>query len=509
MTEIALVGEGPTLYPDQERLRHEVRLAVSRGARRVLVQSPCGSGKTILASSIMRGALERGNPVLFMANRRQLVKQTVERLKDEAGIAAEPLMAGYEYHHNWPVHVASVQTMVARKERIMFPRASVVVVDESHGATADGWQSIIQHYIDRGAWIIGLSATPVRKSGRGLGHIFETMVKGPTVKELVAAGRLVPLRYWVPDPPDLSGLKKSGGDYTDASIEEAYVNAKLTGEVIEHWARIGQGARTVVFTSTVKHAIHVAEMFSSSGVPAEYIEARTPDDERDGIFRRFKAKDTVVLVSVGVISEGFDERSAEVAISLRPTTSLRLWFQQIGRIMRTYPGKTEGRVIDHAGNTLRVGRIDDEVDWRLSHEDRTEAPASRAENKRRGKCPECGALMMDARCHACGYKHVPEGRKFEVVDGRLMELDETGKTKALKPTVAEKRRWYEEMVCWCEQNGRKPGMAYHAYKRKFGINPATAWRNVLPRAVSLEVRSYMKSQLIRYAKRMQKNAASG
>src|SRR3990167_1730911 len=218
--------------------------------------------------------------------------------------------------HSW--------VMQRRKESA--PPADLVIVDEAvHLQGARTWQDLVALYPQ--AYIVGFTATPISKAGKGLGGHFDCLVQGPTIGELTRGGWLVTVKYFCPSIPDLQGIKVQAGDYVEKQLEERMDRPKLVGDVVENWARVCPDRKTLVFASGIKHSIHLTEAFNAVGVKAEHVDGKTPAEERAAIIKRFAEGATRVMSSCGVFIEGFDEPSASALIFARPTRSLMLALQ--------------------------------------------------------------------------------------------------------------------------------------------------------------------------------------
>ena len=197
--------------------------------KRIIVVAPTGAGKTILASKIIKDYIARQQTVLVLAHRREIIGQTSKKLRD-LGVWHGIIQAGTDPMLLAPVQVASVQTLWARAmrtDRMKLPEADLVVVDECHHATARTWRAILDMYPE--ATILGLTATPCRGDGRGLGGIFEIIIECPQVAELIAHNPpyLVPSRVYAPSMPDLAGVKVQAGDYVGTQLADRMDKAKL------------------------------------------------------------------------------------------------------------------------------------------------------------------------------------------------------------------------------------------------------------------------------------------
>lgn len=264
-----------------------------RGHKAPLLQSPTGSGKTHVAKEIVDRAVARGSRVLFLAPRRELIYQCCEKLQS-AGIRFGIIMAGENRNAEHLVQVASIPTLIKRRAKEGLPPADLVIVDEAHIGVGGEAQKLIESFPCRR---IGLTATPSRADGRGLGVLYDDLVLGPTVSELTRLGFLVPVRYYAPSKPDLSGVKVTAGDYNQQQLGDVMNKPTLVGDVVTNWARIAPTRRTLVFSVTVAHSMALRDEFLGIGVKAEHLDGETPHDERAAIIKRFRAGTTQVLVN--------------------------------------------------------------------------------------------------------------------------------------------------------------------------------------------------------------------
>jgi DNA repair protein RadD len=297
-------------------------------------------------------------------------------------------------HQFRPLHARAV-----RSRSIELPAADLVIVDEAHHSPAATYQRLLAAYPN--ATIIGLTATPCRGDGRGLGGTFELMIEGPPVVELIDGKYLVGTRVYAPVRPDLTGVHVRRGDYVEAELAARMNTAKLVGDVVEHWCRLAERRPTVVFAVDVAHSVHLRNEFRRAGVLAEHLDGSTPLEERDQILAQLSDGRIEVVTNCMVLTEGWDQPNVSCLILARPTKSLGLYRQMVGRCLRTWPGKTEALILDHAGATFEHGFAEDPIEWTL-FEDR------RAENKKhsaRGTphapalttCPECSAVRFEGR----------------------------------------------------------------------------------------------------------------
>jgi DNA repair protein RadD len=250
-SEISGAPMTDTLRTYQTNVIAEIDNAIAAGERRILLVAPTGSGKTVIAAQIISQFSERYRPVLVLAHRLEIVQQTSRKLH-RCGIRHGIIKAGFEPRPMERVQVASVQTLWVRAMRaaaMTLPPADLLVVDECHHATATTWRKIIEAYPD--AALIGLTATPCRGDGRGLGGIFTVLIEALQVAPLSEQRFLVKTRVYAPVDPDLRGIKTQAGDYVETQLAERMDKPKLVGDIVTHWHKYGDRRRTVAFACNV------------------------------------------------------------------------------------------------------------------------------------------------------------------------------------------------------------------------------------------------------------------
>ena len=407
-----------TLRDYQQRAINDLRSAYRQGARAPLLVCPTGAGKTVVFSEVSASAAARGRQVLILVHRRELITQASSKLAG-AGVDHGIIAAGFPASDQ-PVQVASVQTL-ARRLASMAWSPHLIVIDEAHHAVAGTWSSVLGHWPD--AFRLGVTATPVRQDGRGLGAVFDQLVTGPAVANLVSWGFLSPARIYAPPMvADLTGVRTRAGDYATDQAAKRMDRPTVTGDAISHYQRLCNHKRAIAFCCSANHATSVAEAFNRSGIHAATLLGTTPADHRDQLVSRLVAGDLHVLVTVDVVSEGFDCPAAEAAILLRPTQSLGLYLQQVGRVLRPAPDKPHALILDHVGNVHRHGWPDDHRDWSLADRERRGRSAGNAAPTVR-TCQQCfAAFKPQPICPCCGAPCAPSAREIRQRDGELQEL---------------------------------------------------------------------------------------
>jgi superfamily II DNA or RNA helicase len=502
------------LRPYQHNVVHGFNRAVEIGKRRIIIVAPTGSGKTVIASAI---AAAEGRRVLFLAHRREIIQQTSAKLH-EAGLDHGVIQAGFPTRPGEAIQVASIQTLHARAIRgsaMELPAADLVIIDEAHHCRAETYQKIIARYPE--AIVLGLTATPCRGDGRGLGNDFEHMVECPQVEELIKLGYLVGTRVWAPTTPDLQGITVRQGDYAPGELEQRMDKPQLVGDVVTHWHRLAQRRKTVVFASGVNHSVHLRDEFLKSDVRAEHIDGSTPKEERDAILDRLRDGTTEVVTNCMVLTEGWDMPDIGCIVLARPTKQMGLYRQMIGRGLRPAQGKADVLMLDHSGATHRHGFAEDHVTWTLDTDRRAENKAHEARRGDRGsrlcECPKCQALRVAGEaCRSCGYLPKPKARSIEFADGELGRIDRSGRVAGHHFTPEAKAYWHAALWFIADERARaRPfnarGWVYHKFVERFGHKPA--WDKPAPVPPNAEIRSWVRSRDIAFAKAAQKTQQQG
>jgi DNA repair protein RadD len=482
---------------------------VSRGCRRVIGVAPTGSGKAVVAAAIASHVAAHGQRVLFLVHRRELVRQSSQKLYD-VGLDHGIIAAGFPARPSVPVQIASVNTLDARAVRcsnMELPPADLVIVDEAHHAPARTWHRLIDAY--HGAVVLGLTATPCRGDGRGLGNIFEAMIECASIPVLIRGGYLVPTRVYAPARPDLDGVQVRRGDYVEAQLAERMDRPQLVGDVVTHWHRLGERRRTIVFATSVAHSVHLRDEFGRSGVAAAHVDGTTPAAERDAVLTGLALGTFEVVTNCGVLTEGFDLPDIGVIVLARPTKSLVLYRQMVGRGLRPATGKSDCLVMDHAGCTFEHGFIDEPIEWTLAPDKRPRQPAHTGRVSRGARtlveCPECSAARWEGQpCPVCNWRPHTKPKDVEVIDGELGLLTRDGVVENAT-TTAEKDLFYGQLLWIARERGYKPGWAAHKCREKFRSWPGR--NDVEPVRPTPAVLSWEHSRRIAYAKAMKKAGA--
>lgn len=439
------------LRPYQGDIIAEVRECLRRGLRAPLIVSPTGSGKTVMFSHIADGAGKKNKRVWILVHRAELVEQTSRTMR-EIGIDHGIIAAGWPVNPLPHVQVVSVQTVVRRTGGLIPP--DVIIVDECHHAAAGTWGKILAAFPK--AIRLGFTATPERLDGKGLSDTFDTLIRGPEVAWLIEHGFLTQPKYYAPpNQLNLDGLHVRGGDFAKDEVSAMMDKPKITGDAVGHYHRLCPGAPAVAFCASVAHAEHVAQAFAASGYRAATLDGTLDRTERRKRVRGLADGSIQILTTCEIVSEGFDIPTVTTAILLRPTKSLGMHLQQIGRVLRIAPNKPFAIILDHVGNCLRHGLAEEEREWILEgrkkrdkKNDDDDAPPVR-------QCPKCYACHVPApHCPECGHTYEIKKREIEQQEGELVELNLAWMKKQRQQERAGAET-FEELIALGKSRGYK------------------------------------------------------
>jgi superfamily II DNA or RNA helicase len=493
------------LRPYQIDVIDEIDRAIAAGRRRILLVAPTGSGKTVIGGEIISHFTRTYRPVLVLAHRLEIITQTSKKLYAR-GIRHGIIKAGFAPRPMERVQLASVQTLwvrAVRSEAMPLPPTDLLIIDECHHATAMTWRRLIAAYPN--AVLLGLTATPCRGDGRGLGGIFDTMIECPQVAELIAQGYLVKSRVYAPVTPNLRGVRVRAGDYVEDQLAERMDDPKLIGDIVTHWHKFGERRRTVAFACNVAHSLHLRNEFVRSGVRAEHLDGQTPKEERDAILARLASGETELVSNCMVLTEGWDMPEVGCAILARPTRKMGLFRQMIGRVLRPADGKPDAVILDHSGAVYAHGLPEDPVEWTLDPERLAKNPTHVARLERHAgkllECSQCSALRPAGQpCPACGFLPHRPPRDVFVGEGELGLVDASRRARAAPNDPETRLRWHSMFAHIAKERGYKPGWIAHKYKEKFGAFPAYG-STPEPIPPTPEVRSWVRSRFIAHARR--------
>lgn len=462
------------LRPYQTRALDLLRERIRGGENRLVCIAPTGAGKTVIASEMIRSAVSQGNRVLFIAHRKELIDQTVDKLS-KFGVAASVIMGRDSRRDDYlPVQVATIQTLSRRLDRL--PPAALVIYDEVHHAAAASSTAVLDRYANH--CVIGLTATPWRSDRFGLADWFHGSVIAATPAELIESGALVRYDAYAYDSPELHDVGTVAGEYNQQHLELACNTSVLVGSVVREYLAHARGRRAILFPVSIAHSQALVAEFLGAGIRAAHVDCKTPKDERQRILSGLATSEVTVVSSVGILTEGFDSPAAEVCILARPTKSLTLHLQMIGRVLRPSPdtGKTRALLHDHAGNLLRHGFPEDERDYSL-----TATPARTRElhscpfcsvvfgrATREGLCPNCRELITEP---ARAADTPADRREQRHVDGARIDRDAILRARTAGVPPSTRQRTLERLTRIATERGYKAGWVAHRYRSTYGEWP--------------------------------------
>jgi superfamily II DNA or RNA helicase len=442
------------------------------------------SGKMVIIASIIKTS---SVPVLFVCHRMELIEHCVEQLS-KLGITNVGVMRADDERTDpsATVQVASIQTLARRKK----PPAGVVIVDEAHRSASDSYIDLFDHYKE--SIILGFTATPIRHDGRPLGAQYESLEVVTTYAELIKQDFIVaPECYCAPEAPDLSKVRIIGGDFDEGALGEVMRKQSLVGNLLTHWLRLadkyptpdgsiglveGPRRRTFIFASGIQHSIDICERFEKAGIKIAHLDGKTPEDERRRMVKALGNGDLEAISNCNVLLEGVDVPSAKCVVHARPTQSLVLYRQSVGRILRPWhPGCPQGCVshpsltpllLDHAGNVDRHGYPHEDLHWSL-----TEKTRQIVKKTPTRICKSCFAYIPASRmvCPYCGVELPPAP-----VVPSPKETTEQLIRRTTTPEEAQ-RAFYDKLVGEARKKGHKPGYAAAKFKDHYGKWPPWAW----------------------------------
>lgn len=429
------------LRPYQLEAIDGARQHFRQGKRKVLVIAPTGAGKTVMFAHVVARAIEKGSRALILAHRRELISQASGKLL-ALGVPHGIIQAGHPMSLHRPVQVASVQTLARRAGQLT--RVDLVVVDECHHLTAkNSYGELLKQWPQ--ALLLGVTATPWRLDGQGLGDVFDSHVIARTPRELRDDGFLVPVGGWEYEAIDTSKARVSKGDFVASDLQAAATSRRVVGDIVSEWLLHAGNVRTVLFALNVDHSQLMVAAFREAGVAAEHVDGEMPGDERDAVLARLRSGETRVVSNCNVLTEGFDCPEVACIVLARPTLSTALYLQMVGRGLRPAPGKLMARIHDHAGCLAAHGHPYAERDYspttsarapRSAVEDRTEASVRR--------CPACKSVLAQWPCDGCGFSPTPKELQVEYeAAARKREITNDGRAAPKKVDTDEERaaRW--------------------------------------------------------------------
>jgi DNA repair protein RadD len=478
----------PALRPYQQRALIELRARILFGKRRLLAVAPTASGKMVLVAAITRMATV---PMIFVAHRMELIDQCADQL-GRFGLTNVGIIRADDHRTNpdASIQVCSIQSLARREKPFANlvataerPYPQLIFIDEAHRAASESYRKLLDHYPM--AVVIGLTATPVRLDGRALGDFFEDMVQLATYGELLKRPDwLVAPDVFSTESIDLSLVHTTIGDYDTGELAQVMHTDRLEGRVVEHWlqrahlhpvfdkngARVhmamapGERRRTIVFAVNIAHSVSLADRFEKAGVRVAHLDGETPENERRAILSDLGAGRLELVCNCNVAVEGIDVPEVKCIVSARPTQSITMWRQQVGREMRPW-NSVSPLLLDHGGNFDRLGCPFEDLHWSL-----TTRPSRGSGQPPMKLCKACFAYVECGctLCPFCGYQ-------FTVADRKTPSETSAQLVERGTDPEALKLDFFNRQVVVARSRGFKPGYPSALYKERYGTWPPWEW----------------------------------
>lgn len=446
---------------------NQIYQSMQHGNRRIIVQQPPRTGKTVIMAEIARRATVKSNRVMFIIHRKEVLEQaqaTFERQDVDMNLTT----------------MGMVQSLTRRVKKL--PRPQLIFIDEAHHALAKSYRNIIDAFPN--AYILYFTATPIRTGHDQLDQIADDIVTGKSIHWLTANGFLAPFHYYGLGDIDRSKLRKSSGDYSTQSMDQA-ISHEIYGHIVKQYQRLAKGKQAVVYCHSIESAKKVVTQFQQTGITAAEVDGDTKTKTRDKLVQRFRDQQLTILANVNLFTEGVDLPNVDCVIMARPTSSLALYLQFSMRCLNPRKGKT-AIIIDHVDNFLNFGLPDNDRDWseaivtkdkRTSRNNTDPGPAI-------AQCNYCFGTfyrkdIRDNCCPLCGHKLEKEKQDYKIVNVDLQEIKEN---QAVKHRKAMIQKIINDQVM-ANVADKTPGQLhtlkeFQAYARLHGYSPGWAWYQI-------------------------------
>lgn len=486
------------LWPLQEKAISDLRRGYAKGHLRQVLQLQTGLGKTHIAAEITANAIEKGRRVGFVAPLISLIDQTLD-VFERHGLRCGVMQGNHErWNPHAPVQICSIQTLSRRK----LPDIDFWIIDEIH-ILHKAHSKILEQF--NKCPIIGLSATPWRK---GLGKHFMNLVTGPSMKEAIDGGYLVPWKGWAPSAPDLSKVGKVAGEWNLKQLSIESRKTRLIADIIVTWKKRGEGRPTLCYATSIEHSKDIVASFAEEGIPFVHIDAYDDSETCFEAINGFKTGRYIGISSVGKLTTGFNAPYASCIIMARSTLSQMLYHQMIGRGIRAAEGKRDCIILDHSGNLVDAD-LNQPVPTTLHGGSMIHAISKKKISVRK-KCPKCSFLkeLGQQICPECAFAPLKQSKVVHI-DGELVEIDPTNRTflprkSAMKRNREmswdEKVKWYGALKWHSRHHGYDDGWVSHKYRDLTAVWPNDPRLRQAPMVEPTdEIASWIRSQQIRYA----------
>jgi DNA repair protein RadD len=427
------------LRPYQQKSFDDVRNAFAAGNNRVFLSMPTGAGKTVVFSSMAESAYAKGRTTWICLPRKELLDQS-SRTLSKIGVPHGRISAGRKESRAFSLHLVSSNTLIRRWDKIINP-PDFIIMDEAH-LYYDRQREICDRYPT--AKIIGVSASPERLDGRGLSDIYDTLIEGPNVKELVEQGYLCHVDYYAPRLEGLSDLHRKGLDYDETELAALMARRKVYGKAVDHYRQHADGKTALVFARSVDEAEKIALEFRNHGYKFETVSAKTPSKLRSEILSALESGEINGVVNCEVATYGLDVPRIECVILLRPTLSKALSVQMIGRGLRTSheTGKEKCIILDHVNMIDEFGHPFQPYTWQFDGWEKRKRETD--PSIRLKLCPETFMYCTRSSCVGCPNNTKERKSKAEhVVD---VQLEKREAPVELKTRPLEEQAIFQDKI---------------------------------------------------------------
>ena len=463
------------LWDYQLLARERKREALARYGAAVCV-APCGAGKGTMIADDATLAVSKGRTVQITAHRRILIQQLAERLKMN-GVPYSVQMANLP-EKEWavmddraPVIISTSETAHAiAKNGGELRKSDIHIVDECH---LPHFRKV--HDAIGARWLLGYTASPVDKDGYGLDEAtWRTMVEAAKIEELIEKKKIVPIEVYVP--------------VSTAKRRKAGLKISASGDPVQQWLSHAQGLRTATFCANVRESKAVRDAFLAAGIPAEHVDADTPDGQREEVLQRLLKRETLVLCNVGIAEIGWDFPALECVQLLTKCGSPPAYWQKIGRSQRIYDfeGKTRAVLLDHTAAMAEHGWPNWSPQWSLSDRD----PVQKKQQERYGEgapvdakpiiCNKCGRGSIGLKvCPSCGNQLFRDQKSKPETGGEKLSLIADAADFAVQGKNYQKE-WTNILYMAANHPSGPKSFAwaatifkskFHDYPEKFNVSP--------------------------------------
>lgn len=341
----------------------------------IMLQMPTGTGKTNVFCEIIRNQRLKhpGSKILILTHKRELVYQTVKRLR-KFSIVPGVIMAGQESSVSHQVQIATVQTLIRRKGRLAsLKNVSIIVIDEAHHTPSNTYIDLLNYYTSPETKILGVTATPRRSDGKGFSDIFGTLVQSLSIKEFIELGYLADILhhktatyYDLKDKLKQVAIDKTTNDFDESELGTLMATNNYMSDAVESYLKYrGNYRKSIVFAVNIHHSKLITARFNARGIKAAHVDATTSPIIRKAILDDFANGLIKVLCNVGIVTEGFDCPDAEIVQLVRPTKSITLYLQQVGRVLRPKTNGGHAIILDSACCYDEFGSVKADRKWSL------------------------------------------------------------------------------------------------------------------------------------------------